>query len=88
MYTAKLNQEGWNKMEKYWVELGSNVPRPVMQLFLDLCQICQATRGWKSTQNVVHKPIIPVAVRQCAQADLVDSHLFEDYGGTFTLNYQ
>ena len=38
---------------------GSHVPRPVIQLFLDLCQICQATRGRKSTQKIVHKPIIP-----------------------------
>ena len=42
---------GWTRMEKYLVEHGSHVPRPVIQLFLDLCQICQATRGRKRTQK-------------------------------------
>ena len=63
---------GRTRMEKYLVDHGSHVPRPVIQLFLDLCQICQATRGRKSTQKIVHKPIIPDAVGQRGQADLVD----------------
>ena len=54
-------------MEKYLVEYGSHVPRPVILLFLDLCQICQATRGRKRTQKIVHKPIIPDAVGQRRQ---------------------
>ena len=60
---------GRTRMEKYLVEHGSHVPRPVIQLFLDLCQICQATRERKSTQKIVHKPIIPDAVGQRGQAE-------------------
>ena len=43
---------GKTRMEKYLVEHGSHVLRPVIQLFLDLCQICQATRGRKRTQKL------------------------------------
>ena len=62
-------------------------PRPVIQLFLDLCQICQATRGRKRTQKIVHKPIIPDAVGQRGQADLVDLQMIPDNGYKFILNY-
>ena len=75
-------------MEKYLVEHGNHVPRPVIELFLDLCQICQATRGKKSTQKIVHKPIIPDAVGQCGQANLVDLQVVPDNGYKFILNYQ
>ena len=75
-------------MEKYLVEHGNHVPRPVIELFLDLCQICQATRGKKSTQKIVHKPIIPDAVGQRGQADLVDLQMVPDNGYKFILNYQ
>ena len=71
-------------MEKYLVEHGSHGPRPVIQLFLDLCQICQATRGRKSTQNIVHKPIIPDTVGQRGQAELVDLQMVPDNGTEFS----
>ena len=72
-----------NRTEKYLVEYGSHVPRPVIQLFLDLCQICQATIGRKRTQKTVHKPIIPHVVGQRVQANPVDLQLFEDNGYRF-----
>ena len=75
------------RMEKYLVEYGSHVPRPVIQLFLDLCQICQATRRRKSTQKIVPKPIIPDAVGHRGQADLVDLQMVPDNGYKFILNY-
>ena len=78
---------GRTRMEKYLVKHGSHVPRPVIQLFLDLYQICQATRGRKSTQKIVHKPIIPDAVGQRGQADLVDLQMVSDNGYKFILNY-
>ena len=78
---------GRTRMEKYLVEHGNHVPRPVIQLFLDLCQICQATRGKKSTQKIVYKPIIPDAVGQRGQADLVDLQMVPDNGYKFILNY-
>ena len=78
---------GWTKMEKYFVEHGSHVPRPMIQLSLDLCRICQATRGRKSTQKIVHKPIIPDAVGQRGRADLVDLQMVPDNGYKFILNY-
>ena len=74
-------------MEKYLVEHGSHVPRPVIQLFLDLCQISQATRGRKSTRKIVHNPIIPDAVGQRGQADLDDLQMVPDNGYKFILNY-
>ena len=75
---------GKTRMEKYLVEHGSHVLRPVIQLFLDLCQICQATRGRKSTRKIVHKPIIPDTVGQRGQAELVDLQMVPDNGTEFS----
>ena len=41
----QLSHGGRQRMEKYLIEHGIHVPRPVIQLFLDLCQTCQETRG-------------------------------------------
>ena len=62
--------------------------RPVIQLFLDLCQTCQETRGRKSTHKIIHKPIIPDTVGQRGQADLVDLQMVPDGGYKYILNYQ
>ena len=88
MYTSRCVMGGGPEWRNTLVEHGSHVPRPVIQLFLDLCQICQATRGRKSTQKIVHKPIIPDVVGQRGQADLVDLQMVPDNGYKFILNYQ
>ena len=35
-----LSHGGRQRMEKYLIEHGTHVPRPMIQLFLDLCQTC------------------------------------------------
>ena len=42
----------------------------------------------ESSQKIVHKPIIPDAVGQRGQADLVDLQMVPDNGYKFILNYQ
>ena len=49
-------------MDEHLKGHGTHVPRPVIQLFLDLCQICQETKGKKSTHKIIHKPIIQETV--------------------------
>ena len=66
----------------------THVPRPVIQLFLDLCSICQETKGKKSSHNIILKPIISETVGVRGHADLVDLQLFKDNGYKFILNYQ
>ena len=75
-------------MEKYLIEHGTHVPRPVIQRFVDLCQTRQETRGRKSTHKIIHKPIIPDTVGQRGQADLVDLQMVPDGGYKYILNYQ
>ena len=85
---SQLSHGGRQRMEKYLIEHGTHVPRPVIQLFLDLCQTCQETRGRKSTHMIIHKPIIPDTVGQRGQADLVDLQMVPDGGYKYILNYQ
>ena len=77
---------GRTRMEKYLVEHGSHVPRPVIHLFPR--SLCQATRGRKRTHKIVHKPIIPDDVGQRGQANLVDLQMVPDNDYKFILNYQ
>ena len=43
---------GRTRMDKYLVDHGSHVPRPVIQLFLDLYQICQVKEGGKAHRRL------------------------------------
>ena len=85
---GQVGHGGRQRMDKHLRGHGTHVPRPVIQLFLDLCSICQETKGKKSTHKIIHKPIIPETVGVRGQADLVDLQLFEDNGYKFILNYQ
>ena len=85
---SQLSHGGQQRMEKYLIEHGTHVPRPVMQRFVDLCQTCQETRGRKSTHKIIHKPIIPDTVGQRGQADLVNLQMVPDDGYKYILNYQ
>ena len=76
----QLSNGGRQRMERYLIEHGTHLPRPVIQLFLDLCQTCQETRGRKSTHKIIHKPINPDTVGQQGQADLVDLQMIPDGG--------
>ena len=80
---SQLSRGGRQRMEKFLIEHGTHVPRPVIQLFLDLCQTSQETRGRKST----HMPIIPDTVGQRGQADLLDLQMVPDGGYKYILNY-
>ena len=56
---GQVGQGGRQRMDTHLRGHGTHVPRPVIQLFLDLCTICQETKGEKSTHKIIHKPIIP-----------------------------
>ena len=75
---------GRTRLEKCLIEHSSHVPRPVIQLFQNLYQIWQATRGRKSTQNFVHKSINPDTFVQRGQANLVDQQIVPDKGTKFS----
>ena len=64
------------------------IPREVTALYIRLCHTCQAIKGRKSTQKIIHKPIIPAGVGVRGQADLIDLQLSPDNGYNFILNYQ
>ena len=66
---SQLSHLGRQTMERYLIEYGTHVTHPVIQLFLDLCQTCQETRGRESTHNIIHKAVIPETVGQRRQAD-------------------
>ena len=65
-----------------------HIPREVRALFIRLCHTFQAIKGRKSTQKIIHLPIIPAGVGLCGQANLVDLLLSPDDGYKFILNYQ
>ena len=65
-----------------------HIPREVTAVYIRLCHTCQAIKGRKSTQKIIHKPIIPVDVGVRGQAELVDLQLSPDAGYKFILKYQ
>ena len=77
---------GRDRMQAYFLEHMYHIPREVTVLFIRLCPICN--KGRKSTQKIIHKPIIPAGVGVRGQADLVDLQLSPDNGYKFILNYQ
>ena len=91
-YSRRCTRPGrsWGMAENgYTLETACvHVHRPVIQLLLDLCPICQETKGKKSKHKIIHKPIIPETVGVREQADLADLQLFEDNGYKFILNSQ
>ena len=64
-------------MEIYLIEHGTHVPRPVIQLFLDLCQACHEPRGRNSTPIIIHKPIIPDTVRHASSLTWLIRRLYQ-----------
>ena len=85
---TELSHAGRDRMHAYFIEHMYLIPRDVISLFIRLCHTCQAIKGWKSTQKIIHKPIIPAGVGVRGQADLVDLQLSPDNGYKFILNYQ
>ena len=53
---SQLSHGGRQRMEKYLIEHGTHVPRPVIQLFLDLCQTCQETRAHTQDYTQANHP--------------------------------
>ena len=84
---GQVGHGGRQRMDTHLRGHGTLYP-PCHTLFLDLCSICQETKGKKSTHKIIHKPIILETVGVRGQADLVDLQLFEDNGYKFILNYQ
>ena len=85
---TELSHAGRDRMHAYFIEHMYLIPRDVISLFISLCHTCQAIKGRKSTQKIIHKPIIPAGVGVRGQADLVDLQLSPDNGYKFILNYQ
>ena len=85
---TELSHAGRDRMHAYFIEHMYLIPRDVLSLFIRLCHTCQAIKGRKSTQKIIHKPIIPAGVGVRGQADLVDLQLSPDNGYKFILNYQ
>ena len=75
-------------MHAYFIEHKYHILREVTALYIRLCHTCQAIKERKSTQKIIHKPIIPAGVGVRGQADLVDLQLSPDAGYKFILNYQ
>ena len=85
---TELSHAGRDRMQAYFIEHMYLIPRDVTALYIRLCHTCQAIKGRKSTQKIIHKPIIPAGVGVRGQADLVDLQLSPDAGYKFILNYQ
>ena len=85
---TELYHAGRDRMHAYCIEHMFYIHREVTALYVRLCHTCQAIKGRKSTQKIIHKPIIPAGVGVRGQADLVDLQLSPDAGYKFILNYQ
>ena len=65
---TELPHAGRNRT--YFVEHMYHIPREVTALYIRLCHTCHAIMGRKSTQEIIHKPIIPPGVGVLGQAAL------------------
>ena len=85
---TELSHAGRDRMNAHCIEHMFYIHREVTALYVRLCHTYQAIKGRKSTQKIIHKPIIPADVGVRGQADLVDLQLSPDAGYKFILNYQ
>ena len=85
---TELSHAGRDRMHAYFIEHMYYIHREVTALYIRLCHTCQAIKGRKSTQKIIHKPIIPTGVGVRGQADFFDLQLSPDAGYKFILNYQ
>lgn len=63
------------------------IPRPVIQIFLECCQVCQKKKANRHA-NLVIKPIISKEFCSRAQVDLIDYQSCQDGQYKWLLNYQ
>ena len=85
---TELSHAGRDRMHAHFIEHMYLIPREVTSLYVRICNTCQAIKGRKSIQKIIHKPIIQEGVGVRRQADLVDLQLSPDAGYKFILNYR
>ena len=59
---TELSHAGQDRIHAYFIEHMYYIPREVTALYIRLCHNCQGIKGAKSTQKIIHKPIIPAGV--------------------------
>ncbi|XP_034033972.1 SCAN domain-containing protein 3-like isoform X2 [Thalassophryne amazonica] len=70
VHAVQNNHLGYKKTLHQIQQSYSNIPRSVVQLFINLCEVCQQSR--RRSKSTVHTPVLSTGFMSRVQIDLID----------------